>query len=243
MISIENLTKTYGTFEAVKDLNLNVPTGSVYAFLGPNGAGKTTTIRMLMGILIPSSGRARIAGLDCIDDRIAVKRKVGYLPDSPVFYDFLRGFEILTFVGEMHGLPRKTAKLRAEDLIMKWGLNDAGDDFAVNYSMGMKKKLGLACAMIHEPEVLILDEPTNGLDPRTSRDVQERLKALAASGHTIFLSTHLLDMVERICDQACIIDHGRLMGKGTLGEIRTLAESGGSLEDIFLTLTESEGAL
>lgn len=241
MITIEKLSKTYGSFDAVKDLDFTVPKGTVYAFLGPNGAGKTTTIRMLMGILIPSKGRAKIAGLDCIEDRIEVKRKVGYLPDVPIFYDFLRGHEIISFVGEMHGMPRKVARAKADDLISEWGLAEAGDDFAINYSMGMKKKLGLACAMIHQPEVLILDEPTNGLDPRTSRDVQERLKALAASGHTIFLSTHLLDMVERICDQACIIDHGQIRGKGTLEEIRLHGQSGGSLEDIFLTLTESEG--
>jgi ABC-2 type transport system ATP-binding protein len=243
MISIENLSKTYGSFDAVKDLNLKVPKGSVYAFLGPNGAGKTTTIRMLMGILVPSAGRAKIAGLDCIADRIEVKRRVGYLPDSPVFYDFLRGHEIIAFVGEMHGMSRKQARVRADDLIDVWALTEAGDDFAVNYSMGMKKKLGLACAMIHEPEVLILDEPTNGLDPRTSRYVQERLRTLASEGHTVFLSTHLLDMVERICDQACIIDHGRLMGDGSLQDLRAQGLSGGSLEDVFLKLTENEGPL
>lgn len=243
MISIDHLSKTYGTFDAVKDLNLTVPQGSVYAFLGPNGAGKTTTIRMLMGILIPSQGKASIAGLDCIADRIEVKRKVGYLPDSPVFYDFLRGHEIISFVGEMHGISRKAARTKADDLVKEWGLDDAGDDFAVNYSMGMKKKLGLACAMIHDPEVLILDEPTNGLDPRTSRDVQEKLKLLAARGHTVFLSTHLLDMVERICDQACIIDKGILRGSGAIAELRTQGLAGGSLEDIFLSLTENEGSL
>ena len=149
----------------------------MFGFLGPNGAGKTTTIRMLMGILVPTVGHAHAStGLDCQRDRIEVKRRVGYLPDAPVFYDFLRGREIVQFVGEMHGQSRGVAADNAARLLDELGLADAAEEYAINYSTGMKKKLGLACALIHDPPVLILDEPTNGLDPRAAREVQERLR-------------------------------------------------------------------
>jgi ABC-2 type transport system ATP-binding protein len=165
MIRFHHLSKRYGEFTAVRDLELSVEQGEVFGFLGPNGAGKTTTIRIMMGILVPTSGRVTIDGLDCQTDRVEVKRRVGYLPDNPIFYDYLRGREILAFVGEMHGQSRAEAEKRAGMLLQDLALDDASEEFAVNYSAGMKKKLGLACALIHEPSVLILDEPTNGLDP------------------------------------------------------------------------------
>jgi ABC-2 type transport system ATP-binding protein len=186
MIAFERLTKNYGDFTAVRDLDLAIERGEVFGFLGPNGAGKTTTIRMMMGILVPTSGHVVIDGLDCQRDRVEVKRRVGYLPDNPIFYDYLRGREILEFVGEMHGQSRREAQDRAGALLEEFTLADAGEEFAINYSTGMKKKLGLACALIHDPSVLILDEPTNGLDPRASHDVQERLRLSAARGKTIF---------------------------------------------------------
>ena len=167
MIEFQALSKRYGSFDAVHPLTLHAGRGEVFGFLGPNGAGKTTTIRMLMGILVPTGGRVLIDGLDCHRDGAAVKRKVGYLPDNPIFYDYLRGREILQFVAEMHGYPRAEAAKRAARLLTEFGLDEASDDFAVNYSLGMKKKLGLACALIHEPAVLILDEPINGLDRKS----------------------------------------------------------------------------
>src|SRR5262245_18282849 len=197
-IELQGLTKRYGEFTAVCALDLGVERGEVFGFLGPNGAGKTTTIRMLMGILAPSAGRATIDGLDCHRDRAEVKRRVGYLPDSPMFYDFLRAREILEFVGEMHGHTRRDARTHARRLIADLGLADAAEEFAVNYSMGMKKKLGLACALIHAPTVLILDEPTNGHEPRAARDVEEMLRAIASEGRTIFLSTLLMYLAERL---------------------------------------------
>ena len=168
MIEFHQVSKAYGDFTAVRALDLAVDKGEVFGFLGPNGAGKTTTIRMMMGILVPSAGTITIDGLDCQADRVAVKQRVGYLPDNPIFYDYLRGREILAFVGEMHGEPREEAQRRAAALLTELALDDAAEVFAVNYSTGMKKKLGLACALIHDPAVLILDEPTNGLDPRAS---------------------------------------------------------------------------
>ncbi|MDC8759809.1 ABC transporter ATP-binding protein [Janthinobacterium fluminis] len=238
MIEFQALAKRYGAFDAVKPLSLRVGRGEVFGFLGPNGAGKTTTIRMMMGILVPSAGRVRIDGLDCHGDAIEVKRRVGYLPDNPIFYDYLRGREILQFVGEMHGFSPAGAAERGARLLAEFGLDEVSEEFAVNYSMGMKKKLGLACAMIHEPAVLILDEPINGLDPRASREVQERLLRIAAQGTTIFVSTHLLDMAERLCDRVGIIHRGALVATGTLEQIRDSMCADGTLEEVFLKITD-----
>jgi len=238
VIAFYGLSKDYGSFVAVRNLVFSVAHGEVFGFLGPNGAGKTTTIRMLMGILVPTSGRAAIAGLDCQRDRIEVKRRVGYLPDAPIFYDFLRGREILQFVGEMHGQGRVLAKRNAARLLEELALTEAAEEYAINYSTGMKKKLGLACALIHDPEVLILDEPTNGLDPRAAREVQDRLRRSSAEGKTIFLSTHLLDMAERLCSRVGIIHQGALVAEGHLEALRTKIIPGGSLEEVFLKVTQ-----
>jgi len=240
MIAFEHVGKSYGGFTAVRDLDLSIERGEVFGFLGPNGAGKTTTIRMLMGILVPSSGRITVDGLDCQRDRVEVKRRVGYLPDNPIFYDYLRGREILEFVGEMHGQSRAEAKRRAGALLAEFALDEASEEYAINYSMGMKKKLGLACALIHDPSVLVLDEPTNGLDPRASHEVQGRLRLSAAQGKTIFLSTHLLDMAQRLCDRVGIIDRGSLVAVGPLAELQEKVDPGGSLEELFLKVTRAE---
>ena len=235
MIQLDKLGKQYGNFTAVQSLDLEVPGGQVFGFLGPNGAGKTTTIRMIMGILVPSQGRAIIDGLDCHSDRVAVKHKVGYLPDNPIFYDYLRGREIVEFVAQMHGLSRPQAAERAAALLTQLSLEDASEEYAVNYSMGMKKKLALACSMVHDPPVLILDEPTNGLDPRAARDVKDLLLKHAAAGKTIFLSTHLLEMAEQMCHRIGIIHAGALAVVGTVQE---LVRPGGTLEQVFLNATQ-----
>jgi ABC-2 type transport system ATP-binding protein len=240
MIEFEQLSKSYGGVAAVRDLDLSIARGEVFGFLGPNGAGKTTTIRIMMGILVPSRGRILIDGLDCQQDRVEVKRHVGYLPDNPIFYDYLRGREILAFVGEMHGQSRGEAQERAGALLAEFALDEAGEEYAVNYSTGMKKKLGLACALIHDPPVLILDEPTNGLDPRAAREVQELLRASAADGKTIFLSTHLLNMAEHLCSRVGIIHKGDLVAAGPLDTLRDNVVPGGSLEEVFLKVTEAD---
>jgi ABC-2 type transport system ATP-binding protein len=243
MIEFQQLTKSYGDFDAVKDLTMQVGRGEVFGFLGPNGAGKTTTIRMMMGILVPTRGRVLVHGHDCHLDATEVKRHVGYLPDAPIFYDFLRGREILQFVAEMHGFAKADARDRAARMLDAFDLKEAAEEFAVNYSLGMKKKLGLACALIHEPSVLILDEPINGLDPRATRDVNERLLAEAARGTTIFVSTHLLDMAEKLCDRVGIIHRGALVATGSVDEIRAVAASTGSLEDVFLKMTDEAAGI
>jgi ABC-2 type transport system ATP-binding protein len=242
MIEFSGLSKTYGSFCALAPLNLTVPRGEMFGFLGPNGAGKTTTIRMMMGILVPSGGTVRIAGLDSHQDGAEVKRHVGYLPDSPIFYDYLRGREIIQFIGEMHGLSAAEALKRTDRLMGEFGLEEVAQEYAVNYSMGMKKKLGLACALIHEPSVLILDEPTNGLDPRASRDVQQRLRKSVDEGMTVFLSTHILDMAERLCSRIGIIHHGQLVATGSPQELKDKVTAGGTLEQVFLAVTEESAS-
>jgi ABC-2 type transport system ATP-binding protein len=237
VVDIKGLSKLYGDFEAVSNLELQVPPGELFALLGPNGAGKTTTIRMLMGILRPTSGSAQIAGFDCFRDRVEVKRRVGYLPDEPVFYDYLRGREILRFVGEMHGLERGEIDRLSAPLIERLGLADATEEYAMNYSKGMKKKLALLCAILHDPAVLILDEPTNGLDPYATRTLIEIVKEKAAQGKTVFYSTHLLDQAEKLCHRVGIVTKGRLVASGTLEELRTRLSKGGSLEEIFFAVT------
>lgn len=238
VIGAHELGKKYGHVVAVDGLDLQVSKGEVFGFLGPNGAGKTTTIKMLMGMLAPSTGKAEISGMDCFTDRVAVKRVVGYLPDVPVFYDYLRGREILRFIGQMHGIERAELERRQNELMERLGLAEASEEYAINYSMGMRKKLGLACALVHDPPVLILDEPTNGLDPRASRQIQELIRESAAGGRTIFLSTHLLHMAERLCHRVGIIDRGKLAAVGTREELAGKLAPGGTLEEVFFKVTE-----
>jgi ABC-2 type transport system ATP-binding protein len=237
MIQTHGLAKRYGDFEAVADLNLQVGRGELFGLLGPNGAGKTTTIRMLMGILQASAGSACIDGLDCFTDRIEVKRRVGYAPDEPIFYDYLRGREILQFAGEMHGLTDQQIEARTRPLLQRLELADAAEEFAVNYSRGMKKKLGLIAALLHDPALLILDEPTSGLDPAGTRTLHELLQEMTAAGKTVFYSTHLLDHAEKLCDRVGIVYRGRLALAGTLAELRGHGAEGSSLEEIYFDVT------
>lgn len=238
-ISTQDLTKTYGDFTAVDRLTLSVYPGEVFGFLGPNGAGKTTTIRMLMGILTATSGRAEMLGLPCLEERVELKRSVGYLPDSPAYYDYLRGREILTFVGGMHGIKGDDLTRRCGELLEQVGLVDAANEYAMNYSTGMKKRLALACALIHRPSILILDEPTAGLDPIAANQIRSIMRDIAASGRTVFLSTHLLDMASKLCTRVGIIHEGALKTVGAPSELQSKLVEGGSLEDVFFRTTGS----
>ncbi len=240
ILRLDHLSKRYGDFEAVADVTLEIRRGEIFAFLGPNGAGKTTTIRMLMGILQSTGGTASIGGFDCFRERVEVMRRVGYLPDEPIFYDYLRGSEIVRFVGEMHDLPRAQIHSRSTKLIARLGLGDAMEEFAVNYSKGMKKKLALVCALLDEPDVLILDEPTNGLDPASTRTLHVILRERVEAGATVFFSTHLLDQAEKLCHRVGIIYKGRLTAVGSLEELRSSLAEGGSLEEIFFAVTSEE---
>jgi ABC-2 type transport system ATP-binding protein len=239
MIRFQGLEKKYGDFSAVHPLQFDVQKGEIFGFLGPNGAGKTTTIRMMMGILVPTAGSVVIDSLDAQINQVEVKKRIGYLPDEPIFYDYLRGREILEFVGEIHGLSRTDARVRAGELLNEFGIADAGEEFAVNYSMGMKKRLGLALALMHRPSILILDEPINGLDPRGAHEIQKKLRDYADAGGTVFLSTHLLDMAEKICNRVGIIDYGKILAVDTIPNLREQVMPGGTLESIFLKMVES----
>ena len=243
MIEIVELTKRFGDKAAVDRLSLAVEAGEVMGFLGPNGSGKTTTIRLLMGLLRPTSGRARILGRDCHTDGLALKRVVGYLPDEPFLYPYLSGREVLELVAGLHGLGAAEARRRAERAADEAGLGAAATAYTVTYSLGMKKRIALAMALIHEPQVLILDEPTNGLDPRGAREMRETITRLAAGGRTILMSTHLLEAAERLCRRVAIIRAGVLQAVGTPDELRTRysAAPDATLEELFLRVTEPAG--
>lgn len=242
LLSVSGLVKRYGAFTAVADLSLQVPAGTILALLGPNGAGKTTAIRMLIGQLRPSAGSATVAGLDCFADRDQVMRLTGYLPDEPVFHDYLTGRELLGFVGGLHGLTSADLRSRAEPLVARLELGSALDDYAVNYSRGMKKKLALAMALLHRPRLLILDEPANGLDPYAARELLALVREQAAEGATVVFSTHLLEQAERISDRAAILAQGRLVAEGAIAELRQRAAAGGSLEEVFFAVTRTDAA-
>ena len=239
LVSIRALVKRFGGFTAVDGLSLDIPSGCLFALLGPNGAGKTTTIKLLMGLLKPSEGSVTVAGLDAFNDSVQVKTQVGYLPDEPVFYDFMRGREIIRFCGEMRGLPAALIEERSTALAGRLQLTGALEEFAENYSRGMKKKLGLICAMMHEPPLLILDEPTNGLDPHSTVVLHALMKETVAAGRTVFFSTHLLDQAERLCDRVAIVRGGSIAAEGTLDELRGRFGTDRSLEQLFFDLTES----
>lgn len=242
LVRLSTLSKNYASTQAVQNLSLDILPGEVFALLGLNGAGKTTTIRMIMGILQPSGGTARVHGLDCFAQRVEVKRLVGYLPDEPTFYDHLRGRELIQFAAEMHGLDGHQAVQDALPLAQKWDLENALEDFAVNYSRGMKKKLALLCALVHDPALLILDEPTSGLDPAATRELLELMQGWAQKGKSIFFSTHVLEHAERVAHRIGIVHQGRLADVGTLDELRHHSGQTGSLEDIFLAITQVRGA-
>lgn len=240
VVAIETvgLGKDFADKVALEGLDLRVRAGEVMAFLGPNGSGKTTTIRLLMGLLKPSRGTARICGKDCHAESAEVKRVVGYLPDEPFVYPYLSGLETLEMVAGLHGMSGPVARARAGAL----GERFVGQDvqrLAVTYSHGTRKRLALAAALLHAPDVLILDEPTNGLDPAAARQMRQTLVQLAAEGKTIFLSTHLLASADELCHRVAIVKEGRLLACGTPDELRHQhgAGTGNSLEDVFLKLT------
>ncbi len=238
-IVCSNLSKKYGDFLALNKLNIEIEKGEVFGFLGPNGAGKTTTIRLLMGILVPTEGRAYIKGLDCIEESPKIKAFVGYLPDVPAFHDYLRGIEILRFVGQMHGLKKNELEKRISELLEQFGLSDVGYEFAMNYSLGMKKKLAIVCASLHNPDIYILDEPTVGLDPFAQREVENWIKSAPAFGKTVLLSSNYLEMVERTCSKIGIINKGQLLAVGSIQDLKSSLCPGGSLQNIFYTVTDS----
>jgi len=239
---VEGLTKVFRQQTAVDRISFRVARGRFFGFLGPNGAGKSTTIRMLTGLLRPTAGDAVVEGVRLSRDLLAVKRVIGVLTEELPLYERLTGEEHLLFAGRMHGLDRGEARRRTEELLEFLSLADEQGKLVVDYSQGMRKKLALACALIHNPRVLFLDEPLNGIDPVSGRVVTDLLRRLAARGVTLFFTTHVLDVVERLCDEVAVIDHGRIVAQGSLDEIRAQRAMGGdaTLEDVFLKLVAAD---
>ena len=237
LVEISNVTKSFGQKVALKDVSFSVPAGQLCGLLGPNGAGKTTLFRLLMGILKATEGTISIDGREAFDDRVAVKRLVGFLPDEPVFYSYLSGWEILELSAAMHGLDVKSAMDEIHPLIARLRLADDMYNYAEDYSRGMKKKLGLILSLLHRPKLLVLDEPTNGLDVESTHLFYELMLEESKRGTTLLFSTHLMDQVAKLCTHAVIINDGKLVAKGSLSELRSTFDDSDSLEEIFLKLT------
>ncbi len=237
-VRINNLTKRFGGFTALQGLTLEVGCGEIFALLGPNGAGKTTTIKLLMGMLAPSDGEAFAAGHHCFKEREQVMEFTGYQPDEPVFQDFLSGWDLIRFAGELRGMSAGKAVRRAKPLFQVLNLEGDLGEYAVNYSKGMRKKLATVLAFMHSPQLLILDEPTNGLDPYATRDLHELIRERARNGAAVFFCTHLLDQAQKLCNRVGIINKGKLAAQGELDALRKRGDE--TLEEIFFSVTETK---
>jgi ABC-2 type transport system ATP-binding protein len=237
LIETIHVMKSYGDKTAVSDVNISVNAGEIFGFLGPNGAGKTTTIKMIAGLLRPTSGTVRVGGYDVISQPVQAKAACGYVPDEPNLYAKLTGRELLRFVSDLYGLDSAQSARRSEELLRLFGLVDAADETTDSYSHGMKQKTSLAAALVHDPKVLILDEPTVGLDPKSARLIKDLLRQMAERGAAVMLSTHILEIAQNMCDRIAIINQGKVIASGTMDELRQLGQGESSLEDIFLSLT------
>jgi len=237
-IKTQDLTKRYGEVAVVDRLNLEVRGGEIFGFLGPNGAGKTTTIKMLTGLVEPSAGSASICGYDINKQSAQAKALLAYVPDQPRLYSKLSAWEFLRLMGDLYQIPREVTKERGEMLLELFGLMDRADELLEGYSHGMRQKVVLASALLHQPKVIFLDEPTVGLDPASARLLKDILQELAKQGVAVFLSTHILEIAERMCHRVGILQKGKLIALGSPEELRqAVGSEGGSLEDIFLELT------
>lgn len=235
MIELRSVTKRYGAKSAVDNLDLRVEAGELFAFLGPNGAGKTTTIKMVCGLLSPTAGTVRVGGFPA--GTREARQALAYVPDQPYLYDKLTGREFLRFVVEMYGLDIRRIATKIDRLIDTFEMHDYVDDLCENYSHGMKQRVVFASALVHEPKVLVVDEPLIGLDPRSARIVKDLFVEQARSGVAVLMSTHLLSIAEELADTIGIIDRGKMLARGTLAEIRDRVQSSGPLEELFLKLT------
>jgi ABC-2 type transport system ATP-binding protein len=238
MIELSHVSKKYGAKVAVSDLSLRIEAGELFAFLGPNGAGKTTTLKLMCGLLFPTAGTIRIGGFDMATDGDRARQLISFVPDQPYLYEKLTGREFLQFIADMYGLDRLEAQRRIDEMIDTFTLDDFVDDLTESYSHGMKQRTVFAAALLHDPKILIVDEPTVGLDPRSVRLLKDLLRREADRGATVFLSTHSLDIAEELADRIGIVEHGRLICCGPLEALRRQAAIDGSLEEIFLKLTE-----
>jgi ABC-2 type transport system ATP-binding protein len=239
-IRVADLRKVYGDKAAVDGLTLEVPRGCFFGFLGPNGAGKTTTIRMLIGLTPPTSGSIELLGLPMSEQALAIKRKIGLVPDESLLFDRLTGLEFLEFVGRMYGLGRPVAKERARELLSLFELDGDQRQLIAEYSKGMRKRIAMAASLIHRPELFLMDEPFEGVDAVGARMMKDLLLDQVRRGATIFLTSHVLEVVERLCDRVAIIHEGRLVMERAIGELRLGADT---LEDVFVRTVGGERAI
>jgi len=238
VIQLKNLTKKYGDFTALDELNLMVPRGMMYGLLGPNGAGKTTALRIIAGILQPTSGAVAVGGFDVQKDPERAKSRLGFIPDRPFIYEKLTGAEFLRFVAGLYGQNGAEVDRRTDDLLSVWELTAWRDELLEAYSHGMRQKLIISSALIHRPEVIVVDEPMVGLDPKAARLLKDIFRGFVDRGGTILMSTHTLEVAEALCDRIAIIQDGRIRAEGTMDDLRGEAQSGDAdLEEIFLKLT------
>jgi ABC-2 type transport system ATP-binding protein len=243
MIKLIQLTKKYGDFTAVAGIDLEVPRGELFGFLGPNGAGKTTTLRMIAGILRPTGGRVEIGGVDIAANPVVAKMKLGFIPDRPFIYEKLTGGEFLKFVAGLYDQTGPKVEHRARELLALFDLEEWRDELVESYSHGMRQKLIISSAFVHRPEVIVVDEPMVGLDPKAARILKDLFREYCNRGHTIMMSTHTLEVAEAMCDRIGIIQGGRIRAHGTMADLQKHASGGGSgLEDIFLKLTGDNAA-
>ncbi len=242
MITLRGLTKKYGSFTAVDEIDLTVPPGELFGFLGPNGAGKTTTLRMIAGILQPTAGVVEIGGIDLAKNPTAAKSRLGFIPDRPFIYEKLTGLEFLHFVAGLYGQSGGIIEHRARELIALFDLDEWSHELVESYSHGMRQKLIIASAFIHRPDILVVDEPMVGLDPKAARILKDLFREFVARGHTIMMSTHTLEVAEALCDRIGIIQDGKIRALGTMSELRQQHAGHGKLEEIFLTLTGERAA-
>ena len=243
MIELTGLTKRYGAFTAVDAIDLRVPKGELFGFLGPNGAGKTTTLRMIAGILRPTAGAVRIGGVDISADPIAAKTMLGFIPDRPFIYEKLTGAEFLRFVGGLYSQNGKDIEHRSRELLALFDLEQWRDELVESYSHGMRQKLIISSALVHKPDVLVVDEPMVGLDPKAARILKDLFREYVRRGHTIMMSTHTLEVAETMCDRIGIIQNGKIRALGTMDDLRSAsAERNTGLEQIFLHLTGENAA-
>jgi len=237
MIELTNLTKDYGTTLAVNHLNLHVAAGEIYGFIGPNGAGKTTTIRMMGGIIEPTAGNIVIRGIEMRKDPVTAKKLIGFVPDRPFLYEKLTGMEFLKFIADLYDVDSQHLVRKSEQLLKQFALWEWAHEIIEAYSHGMKQRLIIAAALLHDPKVLVIDEPMVGLDPSAVRMVKDILKDLAAQNVTIFVSTHTLSLAEDLCVRIGVIHKGTLLAQGTVAELNGAAKTGeAKLEEVFLTL-------
>ena len=242
MIQLAGLTKRYGDFTAVAGMDLSVRRGELFGLLGPNGAGKTTTLRMIAGILQPTAGTIAIGGVSLANDPVAAKSRLGFIPDRPFIYEKLTGTEFLRFVGGLYGQGGDEIDRRGAELLALFDLVDWKDELVESYSHGMRQKLIIASAFVHRPEVIVVDEPMVGLDPKAARLLKDLFRAYVDRGNTIVMSTHTLEVAETLCDRIAIVQNGKIVAMGTMTELRDSTGYDSGLEDLFLRLTGEKAA-